>query len=480
MKRKAKMMKKSLKMLLAMALSLALLVGCTSGTTTQETDTPSATTPADDTGGAGTSADDTAAGGLPAMTTENITLRYAYWGQHEKGETEVTQAQKKQFEDKYPNITIEFVEIDQGQWAETLQNMAATGTLPDVFGVFSVSQAVMNEWALPLDDLYALDPDTADMYPAFEQNSLVNGQRYAMPWVMFPHLVFLNKTLFERYNEPLPSYDWTVDEFFEIATRLSYPEEFYFGTSNPLYEDLFPAWYNGNQGKWGWDGKDYHFDQVWVDAMNKRYELMDAQILEWAPAEDKEHFLGDPDAWPPGWGRVAMHLDWPWTIAHFEDVVTQQSGCEFLYYPLPQGPTGQQLVIVDNAVISAATNHPREAWELLKWTTWGEEAMLSRQQAYRDAGANVSRMPVTGNQAAWDDLISNATRDDLKELYVRLNDLVPSPWPVSPGWDDIQNWINEQDIYGRLDRREIAPADVAAELNTKANELKEEFIQRLP
>lgn len=421
-----------------------------------------------------------AEGALPPMTTENITLRLSFWGQDLKSEQEVTAALMEQFMAAYPNIKLELVLIEQNQWGESLQNMAATGELPDVFGVFSVSQAAMNEWALPLDEFYAQDPDTADMYEAFAKNSLINGVRYSMPWVMYPHLIFLNKTMFEMYNEPLPSYDWTVDEYFDIAKRITHPEDFYFGTSNPLYEDLFPGWYNSGQGKWGWDGSSYHFDQVWIDAMNTRYELIDAQVVEWASAEDKEKFLGDAGAWPPGWGRSAMHIDWPWTIPFFDDVVTKQSGSEFLVYPMPKGPSGQQLVIVDNAVIGASTKHPREAWELLKYMTWGKEAMLKRQEATRAANVPVTRLPVTRNAEVWADLIDNAQREDLKAFYARLTDLIPSPWPVAPGWDAFQTWVNEQDIYGKLDRREIAPADIAAELEKKANEIKDAWLADLP
>ena len=417
---------------------------------------------------------------LPPMTTENITLRLAFWGQDLKSEQEVTAALMKQFTDKYPNITLELVAIEQAQWAESLQNMAATGELPDVFGVFSVSQAVMNEWALPLDEFYNKEPDVKDMFEAFEKNALIGGVRYSMPWVMYPHVIFLNKTMFEMYNEPLPAYDWTVDEYFDIATRITHPEDFYFGTSNPLYEDLFPAWYNKGQGKWGWDGENYHFDQVWIDALNKRYELIDSQVVEWASAEDKEKFLGDPAAWPPGWGRSAMHIDWPWTIPFFDDVVTQQSGSEFLVYPIPKGPSGDQLVIVDNAVVGASTKHPREAWELLKYMTWGKDAMLLRQSATRAAGVPVTRLPVTQNEEVWKDLIDNTEREDLKNFYGQLTNLVPSPWPVAPGWDAFQAWVNEQDIYGRMDRRELAPADIAAEMEQKANEIKEEWLASLP
>ena len=65
------------------------------------------------------------AAGLPAMTTENITLTVAHWGQAEAGEPEVIEALIAQFEAAYPNINVEFVAIDQGSWDQALTNLAA-------------------------------------------------------------------------------------------------------------------------------------------------------------------------------------------------------------------------------------------------------------------------------------------------------------------------------------------------------------------
>jgi ABC-type sugar transport system, periplasmic component len=417
---------------------------------------------------------------LAPMTTEPITLTFSLWGQDLEGNAEATAALVKQFTEKYPNITVEEVIIEQAQWDSTLQQKAAIGELPDVFGVFSVSAAVMNEWALPLDSYYAADPAAGDMYEAVLTNSKIGGSIYSVPWVLYPHMVIVNKTMFENYNEPLPSYDWKVDEFFEIAERLSHPEEFYFGTAQPLYEDLYPGWFNGNQGKWGWDGENYNFDEVWVAAIEKKYELMDADVLEWESAEDKIKFLGS-DAWPPAWGRVAMTIGFPWDIPNFDvnGINTQQSGCEFLFYPLPTGESGKVMHIIDNAVVAASTKHPREAWELLKWLTWGEEALLCRQAANREMGLSVSRLPATKNEAAWKDLIDNTAREDLKALYGSLTDVVPSNWPVAPGWGLIETWINENEIYAKIDSREITPAEIASELNQKANELKDQWLAEL-
>ncbi|MBR3109125.1 MAG: extracellular solute-binding protein [Clostridia bacterium] len=417
--------------------------------------------------------------GLEPLTTDEITLRYACWGQAEAGEPEVLQALIAQFEEAHPNIHVEFVPIDQGTWDEGLTNLAAQGNLPDVFWVFSVSAAVSNEWALDLTEFYEKDPDAAELYPTMVSSSKIGGKNYSYPAVLFPHMIFMNKTLFEKYNVELPSTDWTWDEYFELAEELSHPEEYYYGVSNPLYVDLFPAAINGNQGKFGWDGEAYHFDDAWIEAVETRAEVINNKICEWMSAEEKEAVLGDPGAWPPGKGRTAMHTDWPWTMAMFNTTVKEETGCEFVYYPLPMGEGKGELAIVDNGIISASTEHPREAWELAKWMSWGPMAALKRQETYRSLGYPVSRMPVVSTPEVWQDLVDNAD-DTIKGFYEAvLNrgvNFVPSNWPVCPGWGEIETYYNSNDINGKILRGELSAADVAAELEAVANRARDNYL----
>ena len=124
--------------------------------------------------------------GLPAMTTENITLTVAHWGQAEAGEPEVIEALIAQFEAAYPNINVEFVAIDQGSWDQALTNLASTGNLPDVFWVFNVMNAVNNEWALDITYYMENDPDAKELYPTMVSGAKINGKNYSYPAVMFP------------------------------------------------------------------------------------------------------------------------------------------------------------------------------------------------------------------------------------------------------------------------------------------------------
>lgn len=414
---------------------------------------------------------------MAPMTDKEITLTYACWGQGEAGEPEVLEALMKQFEEAHPNINVEFVSIDQGTWNEALTNLAATGNLPDVFWAFSITGAVANEWALDLTEFYENDPDVKEMFPDIVTSTRIGGRNYCYPTVMFPHIMFMNKTLFDKYNVALPSYDWTVEEYFELAEELSHPEEYYFGVSNPLYEDFFPGWFNG-QSKWGWDGENFHFDDAWAESLDTKWELIANKVCEWMSADEKSAVLGDPAAWPPGKGRTAMHIDWPWTLAFFNNVVAPETGCEFVYYPLPLGETGKELAIIDYGVISAGTEHPREAWELAKWMSWGSMAALKRQETYRATGNAVSRMPVVTTEAVWQDLVDNAA-DNIKGFYENVRSIIPSSWQVAPGWGQFETWMNENDIYGKIERGELNPADLTEELTTRANQFKDEYIAAL-
>ena len=418
------------------------------------------------------------ASGLAPMTTDEITLRYACWGQAEAGEPEVLQALIAQFEEAYPNIHVEFVAIDQGEWDAGLTNLANTGNLPDVFWVNSVTSAVANEWALDLTEFMENDPDAKELFPAMVSASKIAGRNYSYPAVLFPHLVFMNVSLFEKYGVELPSYDWTWDDFFDLAEELSHPEEFYFGTSNPLYVDFWPAAYNGGQGKFGWDGAAYHFDDAWVKAVEKRAEVINNKVCEWMSAEEKEAVLGAPDAWPPQFGRTAMHIDWPWTVANFENVYSVETGMTWTYYPLPKGPTGDELGIVDNGVISAATQYPREAWELAKWMTWGPMAALKRQETYRSLGYSVSRMPVVSTPEVWQDLVDNAP-DNMKGFYGNIGNIVPSNWPFAPGWRELEDYYNMNDIDGKIIRGEISAADVVDELQAVADRAVADYLSMI-
>ncbi|HBG75893.1 MAG TPA: hypothetical protein DDW86_02930, partial [Clostridiales bacterium] len=110
-------------------------------------------------------------------------------------------------------------------------------------------------------------------------------------------------------------------------------------------------------------------------------------------------------------------------------------------------------------------------------TSWGKEACENRLAGYKEAGAPISRLPVITNKEAWKQIIDTAPNEAMKAFYEHLTDITPSPWPYAPGWEDFDAWMGDQDMIGKIERREVRPEDVVEELNDKLNEFREKDVE---
>lgn len=90
-------------------------------------------------GGSGNSTSQPAAGGseggssaAEAVLTEEITIKFANYALLEDGYTEFWEGVKSGFEEKYPNITIEWVTAPYGEITNQVINMAGGGDMVDM------------------------------------------------------------------------------------------------------------------------------------------------------------------------------------------------------------------------------------------------------------------------------------------------------------------------------------------------------------
>src|SRR5699024_5405805 len=111
----------------------------------------------------------------------------------------------------------------------------------------------------------------------------------------------------------------------------------------------------------------------------------------------------------------AMQLDAWWTNALFSTPEFVDKGINFVPYPAPQGDNSETLhkpAFVDFGSISTITEHPREAYELLKFMGWGSEGWESKIEAFKtltnENGEALFTMPdglpLVQNQAIWDEV----------------------------------------------------------------------------
>lgn len=188
----------------AMALSLTACGGGTSST-------------ASDASGAASSTGEAAAAG-----GEEITIKFANYALLESGYTDFWEGIKTGFEEKYPNITIEWVTAPYGEIVNQVINQAGGGDMPDMmFGESSwVPTLVDAGLAIPVTDVL-----TEDYLNKFDQNALeacmVDGEVCGLPMYDCAFMLFYNKDLFEQAGLDPNAPPTTYDEMLEMAEKLS-------------------------------------------------------------------------------------------------------------------------------------------------------------------------------------------------------------------------------------------------------------------
>lgn len=257
---------KKLGSMLVLASAFTTLVACNNAANSGDSE-PSSTP---STEGNSTQQPEETTDGLPAMTTENITLTYASWDN-----AYMNEYLAEKFMEKYPNITVELVELEQATWNEGLFNLASTGNLPDVFWYLGdVSAALDNHWLQDFSAYYNADPEN-ELIPASIKDAGTFGDlRLSAPVKNLPFAIFLDRTVFEKLNIPMPSVDWTYSEMIDLAKKLTVPEQSIYGMN--LFTQLTTISPIVNQensiGEFGYDGKSFDFS-VYAEAYEQQREF---------------------------------------------------------------------------------------------------------------------------------------------------------------------------------------------------------------
>lgn len=470
--------KKIYALLLALVLIVSLGAGCSGGNkndpgTNSGTNTPPANN--EQSGNEGKTEE------TPAWQTQEITLTFASWDDAEM-ENKMFQA----FMEKYPNITVTKDEtINISNYTEALANAAAASKLPDVFWLNNVPVAVENDWVLDIAPYWNNDPEVAEIFPNIAANGAFGDKRFASPTFQFVMGVFLNKTLLEKNNIELPPYDWTIDQMLEIAGKISKPSEHIYGLSAPwgslMFNEYWPFANNPSLGYNTFDGEKFHFTHPdWIEGYNKNLELRRLKVEDVMTGDEKAEVFGSKDASTFMEGHLAMSIDGSWNSAYLPVEMEKKGTGEVDFYPYPAGNDGQKMpVVLDFIGVSSTTKHPEAAYELMKWMTWGEDGWLKRLEFQKELGQDISKLPVAGYDSVWSQIEEQLKLDGFKAIIKLIDQAVPNFDKVLPGWNEFNGWANEQKIFERLNKGELSPADVAKELEDKANEFVSEAMAKL-
>lgn len=161
-----------------------------------------------------------------AVGQREVTLQFMYAGEPTVLDTHT--AMSALFTSRYPKIKIE-QQHTPAQYVDKLVNLAAAGTLPDVFwaGGSDLLDFADRKIPRPLKALMQRDKlDTADVFPPAIGQYQWKGEQYALPRDWAARIMFYNVDAFRQAGVPRPAASfkdtsWTWDAFLEAARKLT-------------------------------------------------------------------------------------------------------------------------------------------------------------------------------------------------------------------------------------------------------------------
>ncbi len=280
------------------------------------------------------------------------------------------------FERSHPKIKLKLVYAPWGNYTEKILVLTVGGIAPDVMWTIPGDMPFYSSRQILMDitDQVAHDPtlDTTKYFPHALDMCSYKNRLYALPRDVNCLFYAYNKKMFDESHVPYPTADWTWDDLLNKAIKLTKKKngrvyQFGLGGSggNSFYwRDV--ARENGGaplspDGRQTWIDKPEFYEAIqwWVD-LSIKYHV--------APlASENSGFGGDLFQN----GICAMALTGAWNFAGYKKNV------KFPYdiVNVPKGKYGNKVSLLGLPIaISSKTKHPKEAYELLKYLTYGEEA----------------------------------------------------------------------------------------------------------
>ena len=171
--------------------------------------------------------------GCSAAQTESgeHTITFMGWGSDT--EIAVFNDMIAQYEDKYPNVKVDYITVPAADFQTKLQTMIASNKTPDVFYLAPenvmpfASSGIVADLSDYVDNNDLFDPANVwqkaiDMY-RYDGTTPGKGAVYGLPKDIGPFALAYNKDLFDAagVTAPDPESPWTWDEFVAAAKKLT-------------------------------------------------------------------------------------------------------------------------------------------------------------------------------------------------------------------------------------------------------------------
>ncbi|MBF4582235.1 sugar ABC transporter substrate-binding protein [Curtobacterium sp. VKM Ac-2865] len=376
--------------------------------------------------GCSTSSSGSSGGSGEVAKDTKADLTYAVWDQNQ---VKAIKANIKGFNEKYPDIKVNVDVTPYASYFTKLQTQGSSNTLPDLFWMNGPNFQLYagNGKLAPITDEVksgAIDPKNYSS--ALNKLYTYDGKQYGVPKDFDTIGVWMNKSLFEQAGVPMPSKDWTWDDFQKTGAELS-------------------AKLKG-QGAYGaaagMDGQTTYYDTIFqaggsvIDGKQSEYDskAAEAGLAYWTDliksgASPTMQQLTDTtaDQWFTS-GKVAMYQGGSWFRSALIGTDIEK---DVVAYPLPKGKEQATVIHGVSNVVAEASKNKAAAQALQAYMaskpaqqqqgdmgaiipayTGTQDAFTKTMpdadlQVFLDAVKYAKPLPVSKNTAAWNTLETN-------------------------------------------------------------------------
>jgi multiple sugar transport system substrate-binding protein len=182
------------------------------------------------------------AGGGKQSSSGTQVVNFWYWDDTASADYEVV---IREFEAANPGIKVQRSVTPWSDYWTKLQTALPTGTGPDVFWL-NHPNAVSY---LPTGHVMDLEPWAADIHyenfnERFYQPFTYQGKRYGVPFMWDDIILFYNKAAFDKAGLAYPNANWTWDDFYGAAQKLTVKS----GNTTTQYGVLVQSWIQNGVG----------------------------------------------------------------------------------------------------------------------------------------------------------------------------------------------------------------------------------------
>ena len=315
---------------------------------------------------------------------EETVLNLACWDYESSADV---QAIVKGFEKENPGVKINPVDLGSADYTTMLTTQLSGGSsdidiinVKDIAGYVRMVEAGYLE---PLDDFVKEQGIDVSKYGGIPEQTMVDGKQYTLPWVRSYYVLFYNKDLFDQANVEYPSNDMTLQEYDELARKLTNDKvgkEKVYGTHNHVWRNCITGFSVLSEENSYLDGQ-YEFMKPYYEMALKQQEdgiCMDYSSLKTSQTHYSGVFQNNQCAMLPMGSWFAAQM--------MGKVQAGESECKnwgIATLPHPDGvEAGTTFGSGSFVSVNAASEKKDLALKYVQYATGEQGAMLTAEQGF--------------------------------------------------------------------------------------------------